>query len=182
MLSPTGSPDAAVPIAATRAGALGVVSLEFALDHDLGLEQLQRLCALGHGRAGALIDDPEVLESVLSSRLEALDTIVLANLPADSLGALIGTVHEAGLRAYVVAGRLEDALSAGDAGADGGDRQGPRGGGWVGEEGAFVLFQRLRGRAPDPRLYPGRDRFAHGRGRSTWPAGLRAWSWTPSCC
>ena len=165
VLSPTGSPDAAVPIAATRAGALGVVSLEFALDRDLGLAQLQRLCDLGRGRAGALIDDQEVLESVLSARHEALDAIVLANQPGDSLGALIGSVHEAGLRAYVVAGRLEEALEAEEASADAVIAKGHEAGGWIGEQGAFVLFQQLLGNDQRPRLRPRRNRAEHGRGR-----------------
>ncbi len=116
----------------------------------LGLAQLQRLCELGRGRAGALIDDQEVLESVLSARHEALDAIVLANQPADSLGALIGSVHEAGLRAYVVAGRLEEALVAEEASADAVIAKGHEAGGWIGEHGAFVLSQQLLGTISAP--------------------------------
>src|SRR5271168_3260379 len=84
VLSPTGSPDAAVPIAASRAGALGVVSFEFALDLDAALAQLERLCAHGHGRCGALLDEPEALEAVLAlqggcgASLDGLDAILLA--------------------------------------------------------------------------------------------------------
>ena len=143
MLSPTGSPDAAVPIAAARAGALGVVSLEFGLDREVGLAQLRRLCALGRGRAGALIDDRDVLESVLAAGGETLDAIVLANLPAESLGSLVESVHAAGLQALVVAGRLEEALAAEQASADAVIAKGHEAGGWIGEQGAFVLSQQL---------------------------------------
>ncbi len=153
MLSPTGSPDAAVPIAASRAGALGVVSFEFALDLDAALAQLERLCAHGHGRCGALLDEPEALEAVLprcSASLDGLDTILLASSPLEQLGALVERVHGAGLQAYVVANRLEDALAAQDAGADAVIAKGNEAGGWIGEEGSFVLSQRLLGELRTP--------------------------------
>ena len=124
-----------MPIAAARAGALGVISLEFGPDREAGLAQLRRLGALGRGRAGALIDDREVLESVLAAGGETLDAIVLANLPAESLGSLVESVHAAGLQALVVAGRLEEALAAEQAGADAVIAKGHEAGGWIGERG-----------------------------------------------
>ncbi|HTQ67172.1 MAG TPA: SDR family NAD(P)-dependent oxidoreductase [Solirubrobacteraceae bacterium] len=150
VVSPTGSPDAAVPIAATRAGALGVVSLEFAPERDVGLAQLRRLCELGRGRAGALIDDPEVLEGVLGAGLDELDTILLANLPADALGGLVESARTSRLQAYVVAGSLEDALAAQEAGADAVIAKGHEAGGWIGQQGAFVLSQQLLGAIGTP--------------------------------
>src|SRR5271156_5588375 len=69
-LCPSGSSDATVPIAGSRAGALGVVNLEFAADLDAGLEQLRRLCELGRGRCGALLDGQEVLAAVLGASLD----------------------------------------------------------------------------------------------------------------
>ncbi len=140
---PTGSPDAAVPIAGSRAGALGLVSLEFARDLDLGLTQLRRLCTLGHGRCGALVDGQETLEPVLGAALDGLDTIVLANAPLGQLNRLVELVHGAGLRAHVVTTSLEAALAAEAAHADGVIAKGHEAGGWIGEEGSFVLSQRL---------------------------------------
>ena len=142
-LCPTGTPDAAIPIAGSRAGALGIVSLEF--DPNAGLEQLRRLCALGHGRRGALVDTEPVLELVLGASLDGLDTIVLANMPVDRLSALVERVHRAGMQAYVVATQLEQALAAQTADADGVIAKGHEAGGWIGEEGSFVLSQRLIG-------------------------------------
>jgi acyl transferase domain-containing protein/NAD(P)H-dependent flavin oxidoreductase YrpB (nitropropane dioxygenase family)/NAD(P)-dependent dehydrogenase (short-subunit alcohol dehydrogenase family) len=141
MLCPTGTPDAAIPIAGSRAGALGVISLEF--DPNAGLEQLRRLCTLGHGRCGALVDTEPLLELILGASLDGLDTIVLANMPVDRLSALVARVHGAGMQAYVVATRLEQALAAQAADADGVIAKGHEAGGWIGEEGSFVLSQRL---------------------------------------
>jgi NAD(P)H-dependent flavin oxidoreductase YrpB (nitropropane dioxygenase family) len=147
-LCPTGTPDAAIPIAGSRAGALGIISLEF--NPDAGLEQLRRLCALGHGRCGALVDTEPVLELVLDASLDDLDTIVLANMPIDRLSALVERVHGAGMQAYVVATRLEQALAAQAADADGVIAKGHEAGGWIGEEGSFVLSQRLIGAVQTP--------------------------------
>ena len=74
VLCPTGAPDAAVPIAGSRAGALGVVSLELATELDAGLAQLHRLCEHGRGRCGALVDGAEVLDTVVRASLDGLDT------------------------------------------------------------------------------------------------------------
>jgi acyl transferase domain-containing protein/NAD(P)H-dependent flavin oxidoreductase YrpB (nitropropane dioxygenase family) len=143
VLCPTGLPDASVPIAASRAGALGVVSLDLAVDVDTGLTQLRRLCALGHGRRGALLDSRELLDAVLDASLDGLDAIVLANAPIDELGGLAASAREAGLQVYVVATRLEEALAAEDAQADAIIAKGHETSGWIGDEGAFVLTQRL---------------------------------------
>jgi acyl transferase domain-containing protein/NAD(P)H-dependent flavin oxidoreductase YrpB (nitropropane dioxygenase family) len=143
VLCPTGLPDASVPIAASRAGALGVVSLDLAVDLDAGLAQLHRLCALGHGRCGALLDSGELLDAVLEAAPESLDAVVLANAPVDQLSRLVASAHGAGLQAYVVATRLEEALAAEDARADAIIAKGHETAGWIGDEGAFVLTQRL---------------------------------------
>src|SRR5262249_1375342 len=132
-----------VPIAGSRAGALGVLSLELADDLDAGLAQLHRLCKRGRGRCGALVDSAEVLESVVDASLERLDTVLIATAPIDQLARLVATAHPSHLRAYVVAARLDQALAAQDAEADGVIAKGHEAGGWIGEEGSLVLSQRL---------------------------------------
>ncbi len=150
VLCPTGLPDASVPIAASRAGALGVVSLDLAVDVDAGLEQLAKLCALGHGRCGALLDSRELLDTVLDASLDGLDAIVLANAPVDQLSELAAIARGAGLQVYVVATRLEEALAAEDARADAIIAKGHETSGWIGDEGAFVLAQRLLANVQTP--------------------------------
>ena len=143
VLCPTGAPDAAVPIAGSRAGALGVVSLELAADLDAGLAQLHRLCERGRGHCGALVDGADVLEAVVGAALDGLDTVLIANAPIDQLARLVAMAHHSHLRACVVATRLDQALAAQDAQADGVIAKGQEAGGWIGEEGSFVLSQRL---------------------------------------
>jgi acyl transferase domain-containing protein/NAD(P)H-dependent flavin oxidoreductase YrpB (nitropropane dioxygenase family)/short-subunit dehydrogenase len=143
VLCPSGSADAAVPIAASRAGALGVVSLELAVDLDSALAQLRKLATLGHGRRGALVDGQDALELVLGAALDGLDTIVLAHTPAEQTSRLVELVHGAGLQAYVMVTRADEAVTAQAAHADAVIAKGHEAGGWIGEEGSFVLSQRL---------------------------------------
>ncbi len=148
VLSPTGSLDAAVPIAGSRAGALGVVSLELASDLEAGLAQLRRLCALGNGRCGVLVDTSEALEAVLGGAADGLDAVLLSG---DAVAQpLIERAHAAGLDVYVVATRLEDALVATAGRADGVIAKGQEAGGWIGEQGSFVLTQQLLARLRTP--------------------------------
>jgi acyl transferase domain-containing protein/NAD(P)H-dependent flavin oxidoreductase YrpB (nitropropane dioxygenase family)/NAD(P)-dependent dehydrogenase (short-subunit alcohol dehydrogenase family)/acyl carrier protein len=150
ILCPSGAPDAAVPIAASRAGALGVVSLDGTVDIEAGLLQLARLGELGGGRSGALVDEHEVLAAVLSASPAGLDTVVLANTPPDQLSSLLELIQEARLSSYVVATGLEEALAAEAAGADAVIAKGHEAGGWIGSEGSFVLAQRLLGALSRP--------------------------------
>ena len=61
VLSPGGTPDSRLAIAGSRAGAIGVLNLEFTTDADAALAELARLEALGRGRCGVLLDDESPL-------------------------------------------------------------------------------------------------------------------------
>ena len=58
-------------------------------------------------------------EVVIDASPEGLDTVMLANTPIEELSRLVALAHGAQLRACVVATRLEEALAAQGAGADG---------------------------------------------------------------
>jgi hypothetical protein len=60
-----------------------------------------------------------------------------------TLGDLVERAHAAGRKAYAVATTLEEARSAGAAGADAVSAEGHEAGGWIGDERSFVLLQRL---------------------------------------
>jgi acyl transferase domain-containing protein/NAD(P)H-dependent flavin oxidoreductase YrpB (nitropropane dioxygenase family)/NAD(P)-dependent dehydrogenase (short-subunit alcohol dehydrogenase family)/acyl carrier protein len=141
-LSPAGPADATLAITGSRAGALGVLNLEFALDRDLALAELGTLSRLGRGRFGVLIHDEELLAAVLAARPDGLGSVLISSR-AERLADLVAPVHDAGLRAYAVATTLEEGRGAEAAGADAVIAKGHESGGWVGEEGSFVLLQRL---------------------------------------
>jgi acyl transferase domain-containing protein/NAD(P)H-dependent flavin oxidoreductase YrpB (nitropropane dioxygenase family) len=139
---PCGSTDSSVPIAASRAGALGVVNLEYSTSPDDGRADLEQLCALGRGRTGALVH-ATALEAVLGFAPETLDVILLSGAGPGELEGLIAAVHASSRQAYIVALSVEQAISAQAAGADAVIAKGHETGGFIGAEGTFVLGQRL---------------------------------------
>jgi acyl transferase domain-containing protein/NAD(P)H-dependent flavin oxidoreductase YrpB (nitropropane dioxygenase family)/NAD(P)-dependent dehydrogenase (short-subunit alcohol dehydrogenase family) len=143
VVSPAGPPDAAVAIAGSRAGAFGVLNLELAVDRGAALEEMDRLARHGRGRWGALLDDGELLAELLSAKPDGLHAVLLSGTTAERLAGAIRSLWRADVRAYVVATSLEEALAAEAAGADGVIAKGHEAGGRVGEEGSFVLLQRI---------------------------------------
>ncbi len=150
VMCPLGSPDAAVPIAGSRAGELGVVSLAFAEDPAAAQDQLHRLCELGRGHCGLLVEEDQLLEAALEAEGQRLQAVLLAGPAAaeDGAGSLsrrVAHIRAAGPRVIVVAASLPEALAAQEAGADAVVAKGQEAGGWIGESGAFVLSQQLVG-------------------------------------
>jgi NAD(P)H-dependent flavin oxidoreductase YrpB (nitropropane dioxygenase family) len=94
-----------------------------------------------------------------------------------TLGDLVQRAHAAGRKAYAVATTLEEARSAGAAGADAVIAEGHEAGGWIGDERSFVLLQRL--------LDASRPVWAgiglHRQRRPTWQVPPASCS-TASCC
>ncbi len=55
VVSPSGPPDPAIAIAASRAGAIGVLNLEFANDLPASRTAIDALSTYGRGRLGVLL-------------------------------------------------------------------------------------------------------------------------------
>jgi acyl transferase domain-containing protein/NAD(P)H-dependent flavin oxidoreductase YrpB (nitropropane dioxygenase family)/NADP-dependent 3-hydroxy acid dehydrogenase YdfG len=149
-LSPAGPADAAVAIAASRAGALGVLNLELTVDRDAAFEELSALAELSRGPWGVLLDDDELLTALLSAELSGLECVLVPAADEARLRALVERAKAARLRVYAVATSLEQAQAAETAGVDALIAKGHEAGGWIGEEGAFVLLQRLLSAASVP--------------------------------
>jgi acyl transferase domain-containing protein/NAD(P)H-dependent flavin oxidoreductase YrpB (nitropropane dioxygenase family)/NAD(P)-dependent dehydrogenase (short-subunit alcohol dehydrogenase family) len=145
VLTPAGVPDPSLAIAGSRAGALGVLNLEFSDDRDAAIASLERLTALGRGRCGVLLeaDAEDLLASILAQPLRGLDTVILTRSAPARLEQLVDLIHRAGRGVYLVATGLEQALAGQAAGVDAVISKGNEAGGWVGEETGFVLLQRL---------------------------------------
>ena len=145
VVTPSGTPEPALAIAASRAGALGVLNLEFSHDTTMALAALQRLITYGHGRCGVLIagDADELLSLVVAQPRERLDTILVTSSRPEGLSHMVESIHGSGRQAYVVVTSQQDAERGHAAGADGLIAKGHEAGGWVGDETTFVLLQRL---------------------------------------
>ena len=181
VVSPAGPPDAALAIAGSRAGALGVLNLEFTTAAEAALGELGRLSRSARRSWGVLVADEELLAGILGERLEGLDAVLISSRTATRLGELIEQVHAAGLKAYAIATKLEEANAAEAAGADAVIAKGYEAGGWIGEEGSFVLLQRLLDGVSAPVWAARRDRPAHGS-RGVRGRRRRRPCSTASCC
>ena len=135
--------DAAVAIAGTRAGATGVVDLQFHADPELVGGALRRVSDHSRGPWGVHVDDLELLQTVLAIEAEGLETVLVSAATVDELAALIAGAKAAQTRTLAVATSVAQAIAAQKAGADAVVAKGSEAGGWVGEEGAFVLLQRI---------------------------------------
>ena len=159
VLSPAGTPDARIPAAAIRAGAVGIVDLSLCDSSVAGIRHAMDVVAqvrhLADGSVGVLLDadllagDDTLLSAVLSSA-DAPDMVLFArtghSLDLSATAALarqVTAVHAAGAAAFVVATCVEHAAAAVDAGADAVVVKGNEARGWVGDEGTFVLLQRV---------------------------------------
>src|SRR5688572_26798314 len=99
-LTPAGAPESGLAIAGSRAGALGVLNLEFAHDQAVALAELDRLVTHGRGRLGVLLDprDEWLASAVLD--FPGLDTFVLTSSCPERLPVLIDRIHGLGRRAF----------------------------------------------------------------------------------
>ena len=117
-VSPAGPPDAALAIAGSRAGALGVLNLEFTTAAEAALGELGRVSRSARRGWGVLVADEELLAGILGERLEGLDAVLISSRTATRLGELIERVHAERLKAYAIATKLDEANAAEAAGAD----------------------------------------------------------------
>jgi acyl transferase domain-containing protein/NAD(P)H-dependent flavin oxidoreductase YrpB (nitropropane dioxygenase family) len=136
--------DGALAIAASRFGATGVLDLQFVSDREAAVTELTHVAALSRGRWGVHVDDLPLLDAILAADLDGLDTVLVSCSDPERTRALLAPVlRSEGRRALAVATSLEQALAAQAAGAHAVIGKGHEAGGWIGEDGAFVLLQRL---------------------------------------
>lgn len=147
VLTPAGTPNASLAIAASRADAIGVLNLEFADDQATVAGALAKLAAHGRGRTGVLLDGDaaELLRLVLARSDPGL-TVVLLTPPSggpEVLAEHVRAIHASGQAVYLVVTSLDQARAGRACGVDALIAKGHEAGGWVGEETSFILLQRL---------------------------------------
>ncbi|MGH7045327.1 MAG: SDR family NAD(P)-dependent oxidoreductase [Stellaceae bacterium] len=135
--------EASTAIAASQAGGLGILDLEYAKDQWKAWQALSRLARTANSDFGVKIDGaPSDLAAKLIAELPAqLKLAILTSTNSQILRSLVGVFHDKGVSVLLEANCLEQALTAQDIGADGVIAKGHEAGGRVSEETTFILVQ-----------------------------------------
>ncbi len=155
-LTPAGTANPAIAVAAGRAGAVGLLDLEHVPDLSRATEALKVLRRFGTG-GGLLLDGRrlEMVDALLGDALRGMSEVVFTGAGTNDLARWIPAAHDLGLRAWVEVIDGHGARDAEDLGADGLIAKGNEAGGWVSSETTFILLQRLLAEAKAPVLARG---------------------------
>jgi len=142
VLTPAGTVDPSLCIAASRAGAFGILDLEFATDSSAITAALSSLARFTSGKFGVLIraDNKAPHAAILAAA--AQPTLVVLAGPDPS--ALIQPIRAAGCEIYREVIAIEEAIAATEIGVDAIILKGHESAGRVGADTAFVLLQKWR--------------------------------------
>lgn len=145
--TPSSQLEPALAIAATRAGALGCLDLEFAADSSAAQQAASRLEQLARGPYGvkASYRQADLLAALSTETLPRLELILLTahgEVSRDALERQVQAAHARGLQVLLQATDISLAQLGESLGVDGVVAKGHESGGFVGEETTFVLLQR----------------------------------------
>jgi acyl transferase domain-containing protein/NAD(P)H-dependent flavin oxidoreductase YrpB (nitropropane dioxygenase family)/NADP-dependent 3-hydroxy acid dehydrogenase YdfG len=144
-LSPPGPTGVAVPIAASRAGALGVLDLWLGSEPQEAIRAVAELARYGRGRCGLRLDPEhaEYFEEVTRELPETVTHVILTPCGPDTLREQVGRLRSRGLSVVLEVVSGEEALLGEEVGVAVLIAKGHEAAGRVGEETTFVLLQRL---------------------------------------
>lgn len=140
-----GHPDPAIAIAASRAGGIGVLDVEYTWDEKLVWGRLERLTRFVHQPFGIKVDGFGLhrLTQRSSAVPDRLQTLILACESPGEWVSDIRTLQQKGLRVLLESTSLHQARSAEEIGMDGVIAKGNEAGGHVSSETTFILVQRF---------------------------------------
>lgn len=132
-----------VAIAASRAGGLGVLDLEFSSDPSQDVQRLARYARNGYGLRVRVFDRDPGLDW-LRAAPAGLAVVIASARDGARLAPYVSAAHERGARCLIEVTSAQEAAVAEELRADGVIAMGFEGGGFVGTETTFVLLQHLR--------------------------------------
>ncbi|HEV7859226.1 MAG TPA: nitronate monooxygenase, partial [Pyrinomonadaceae bacterium] len=153
-----GSSDPAIAIAASRAGELGVLDLQYVSDESEALAAVNRLAryAAGH-RCGIKLEAGAqgFVPHLISSLPPEIGYVILVPTAPDVLRALVQSLREQNLMVLLETISLEEARLGEELGVEALIAKGHEAAGRVGEETTFILLQRLLAHSALPVLAQG---------------------------
>jgi acyl transferase domain-containing protein/NAD(P)H-dependent flavin oxidoreductase YrpB (nitropropane dioxygenase family)/NAD(P)-dependent dehydrogenase (short-subunit alcohol dehydrogenase family)/acyl carrier protein len=139
--------DASAALAASRAGELGVLDLEYARDQWVALQAVKKLADAAKSDFGIKLngDRPSLIAKLMSELPDHLKTVVLTSTDPQILGPLVTGLHEKNVAVLLEVNCLEQAQTGQAIGVDAVIARGHEAGGRVSDETTFVLVQRFLG-------------------------------------
>jgi acyl transferase domain-containing protein/NAD(P)H-dependent flavin oxidoreductase YrpB (nitropropane dioxygenase family) len=150
-LTPPRACDVGLAIAASRAGALGVLDLEYATEFSAARALAKRLARYAQGAYGLKVSchQAELLDALLADAAVDLRTVILTGSDGAALRARIAAL-QGRCQVLLEARSLDDGRLGLELGVDGLVAKGNEAGGSVAEETSFVLVQALLGQLALP--------------------------------
>ena len=144
-LTPAGLTDPSIAIAASRAGGLGVLDLEYTRDEQVAKAAIAKLASYTSTVCGIKLDGraDQFVTSVTSDLPAQVEVVILTPAYSGEFRQQIQLLRHRKLTILLETTCLEQALLAEEVGIDGLIAKGHEAGGWVGEETTFILLQRL---------------------------------------
>ncbi|HEV7452230.1 MAG TPA: beta-ketoacyl synthase N-terminal-like domain-containing protein, partial [Pseudonocardiaceae bacterium] len=141
-----GLPDPAIAIAASRAGAVGVVDVSFVRDEQLAVQAVARLARFAHNRCGIRLDprDEQVADAVISTLPPSVTVAILTPVDHDLLSEQAERLRAQGVELWLESTSLGEAQLASALGFDGVIAKGYEAAGRVSDTTTFVLLQQFR--------------------------------------
>src|SRR5713101_1392212 len=145
VLSFPGLIEASTVIAASRAGELGVLDLEYAQDQLLALRAVERLAKAVTAGFGLKLngDSSDLIAKLMLKLPRHLETVILTSTDPQNLGPLVASFHAKNLAVLLEATCVEHAQTGQTIGVDGVIAKGHEAGGRVSDETTFILVQRF---------------------------------------
>ncbi|MGQ0716629.1 MAG: nitronate monooxygenase [Pseudonocardiales bacterium] len=140
-----GLADPTIPIAASRAAAIGIVDVSLVGDPQLAVDAVRTLARFGRHRCGVRLDprDEATADAVSSVLRPPVELVVLTPAAPDLLRRRVDLLRAAGVELWLEVTAVEEARLAADLGFASVIAKGHEAGGRVGEMTTFVLLQQL---------------------------------------
>lgn len=150
--TPVALADPAIAIAASRAGAVGILDLEYSRNLHSAWKAIGKLSRFAKGPWGVKADGraADFVCQVAEKYSTNIDSVILTCLEGAPPTSLVNSLHRHNLKVLIEAKSWNEAVVAENAGADGLIAKGNESGGFVGSETAFVFLQRLLGKISLP--------------------------------
>jgi acyl transferase domain-containing protein/NAD(P)H-dependent flavin oxidoreductase YrpB (nitropropane dioxygenase family)/NAD(P)-dependent dehydrogenase (short-subunit alcohol dehydrogenase family) len=148
VMNPSGHVDPTVAIAASRAGGMGVLNLEFARDPRQARDALARMSRFCARDFGLRLDtmSPNLTAMMLADLPESARLVILTGGGRAADPRFVREARDRGCSVWLEVTGAEGALLGESWGVDGLVACGSETGGWVEEETTFILLQRLLAR------------------------------------